>query len=444
MYEDIEILRRILDQSVPQAYDPHPLATWNYLLKSPDNSNHVPNITVLDATNGVLTDTEKMKSNDAIWLNYDLDGKLDLNVANRNPRIEGVAAGHGEGFYLEGYGAVITLDLPFNPDQLLADNVKPAPKPLSPWDRVRKEIRGEKSQPTNPSKEPPKTTVADILLRVLAENGHHFSLLAEDESITVAMTFRGARLTQQAAGACMSCHVQVDPHAMVCPNPQGRAVLQDANDLRAWSKYLTRTVRDGSADALNQPVPTEKPGTPVLRDPFNASVVDSNNNAARKLLAETANFKNLGDMRLKDQRLKEAAEAYRQAVDGYQRILESKNIATQSEDQKKDQKQLFSAATEAYSKLAQAYLAQGENDKAAQTLKDLTGKIQQPLSAAANTAANKPAPVVLPSKLIISAPKPLLDQVGSGRISFDAFKQGVRIQSLNFSPKNQEPAKNSN
>ena len=45
---------------------------------------------------------------------------------------------------------------------------------------------------------------------------------------------------------------------------------------------------------------------------------------------------------------------------------------------------------------------------------------------------NAPA---LPNKLIISASKRLLDQVGTGKISFEEFKKSVSVQYLDFSQK---------
>jgi hypothetical protein len=53
-------------------------------------------------------------------------------------------------------------------------------------------------------------------------------------------------------------------------------------------------------------------------------------------------------------------------------------------------------------------------------------------------AKEKPKAAALPSKLIISASKKLLAEVGAGKISFEDFTKGVSAEFVNF---NEKPAK---
>src|SRR5262249_50973134 len=73
-------------------------------------------------------------------------------------------------------------------------SAQPAPKPVSEWDRVRQEVRQEKPKP-EPAEAPRQPTVADVILKVLADNGHRFGELGANASITVAVTFRAAPRT---------------------------------------------------------------------------------------------------------------------------------------------------------------------------------------------------------------------------------------------------------
>ena len=101
------------------------------------------------------------------------------------------AAPHSEGVYLKDYGVVYTVTLTPPPNGML-----PGPTagvvtltPLSPWERTRKELRGEKieneGKPVSGS-----PSLSEVILKVLADNGKHFTRLAEGERITVVVTFR--------------------------------------------------------------------------------------------------------------------------------------------------------------------------------------------------------------------------------------------------------------
>src|SRR5262249_47680706 len=82
------------------------------------------------------------------------------------------------------------------------DSGKPGPKPLSQWERMRRELRGEKVDSPEDKSQRENANLADTVLRVLAENGRHFSSLPGNEVITVSMTLRPMQ-------ACAQCHSQL-------------------------------------------------------------------------------------------------------------------------------------------------------------------------------------------------------------------------------------------
>ena len=103
------------------------------------------------------------------------------------------AVGHAsvsEGIYLKGYGVVYAVTLPPGPHEEILVQAKPKMKPLSDWERIRKELHGEfldLSAEVGLARLP---SLTDTILHVLAENGRHFSRLGKDEKLTVAVTFR--------------------------------------------------------------------------------------------------------------------------------------------------------------------------------------------------------------------------------------------------------------
>jgi hypothetical protein len=280
------------------------------------------------------------------WLVLD----RSLSLAERLLDIEGV--------YLKGQGVVYTLTLP-PPPQPKADAPKAAPRPVSDWDRVRRELRNEKSEPEqkeHPRKEP---TLADTILQVLMDNGHHFAQLGENESLTVVVTFRGQ-----------------DPPAAAANTPKAGA---DPNS------------QEQAAPAAN----TNAAGDPAA--PSSAQ-----------------DYQLLGDLHLKQGRVDEAIRAYRQAV-----------------DQGRDPK----GQAAVLRKLAQALITLGKDAEAEQALEQAMAQVAKPAPThgrAAEPAATPRSP--LPAKLIITVPKKLLDQAADGKMPLEEFRKGTTVESIPGAP----------
>jgi tetratricopeptide (TPR) repeat protein len=100
-----------------------------------------------------------------------------------------------------GTGVLFTVTLPAASRDPRPDGTRPEPKPDTEWERTRNQLRGEKITPPD-SAEKKEPSVGERVLAVLAKNGHNFSQLPADESITVVLVFRpDARGNWPATGA---------------------------------------------------------------------------------------------------------------------------------------------------------------------------------------------------------------------------------------------------
>ncbi|HTU21599.1 MAG TPA: tetratricopeptide repeat protein [Gemmataceae bacterium] len=299
MYEDIEIFRRILDRKLA------PLR----------QQVHV----------GYL----QLSGSDSDWTARIEDSPSSL-----------------EGVYLKGHGVVYTATLPSLQPAEQAGKIDweielKIPRPGSEWESVRRQLRNEKEEPKKPeATKPPALT--DVLLKVLAENGHHFSQLGENESLTIVLTVRGAN-----------------------PSPTAR---------------------------------TSENETKEERFPLPAS-------------SKVRDLELLGDLHMKQEHYGQARDAFRQAMELKPGRDKTAALAR---------------------KLAQAYLLLGNIEEA-------RGALNQALALIKDAAdkKDKPAPRAKPSselpvKLIISAPKKLLDQVKEGKITFEEFLAKAHVETLRF------------
>ncbi len=434
MYEDIEIMRRILNRK---------LGTWPSLIALNQRcaACHVTIGVVFknigagkfvdvaqeqvekENNRQVFTDVERAPVD--FVTDFGSDGMPDLCVVRNSHNPDAHASlPHSlntEGVYLKGHGAVYTVTLPPPPRVARPQGKKPPAKPLSEWDRTRRQIRGDNEESqyfadleskqieawiSHFQDESPHLWLTESILKILAENGHHFSQLPENESLTVAVTFRDSgQLRGQAnqnanRGTLESWGAQDQP----LQTWQNQQPLQG---LDQWQ--------------IQQPAPTPGgdggvggPG-PIAGGGMGTSIRD---------------FELLGDLHLRQGKAREAIKTYQQAL----------NLNMEPKQ-----------AAQIYRKIAQADLAL-EDDAAAKKALEMAQQLlkQQAQAAGGNAAkqqtggnATKPqaaSPIV--SKLIISAPKRLLDQVAAGKVSFHDFEKQVALEYIGFSAskeKNNKP-----
>ncbi len=183
MYEDIEIMRRILGRNLQSLYlrvsttnvIPNPF-TSTY---SPPKPANIPGLFGLEYPASLQSP-------------YVLLGDPQTYILASPPYKEEVFSSL-EGVYLKGQGVVYTATLSSlqprakteagNSEKVVYDIVLRE----SEWDSIRRQVRKEKDEPKKPTENKPPL-LSDVLLKVLAENGHHFSQLGENESLTIVLT----------------------------------------------------------------------------------------------------------------------------------------------------------------------------------------------------------------------------------------------------------------
>ncbi len=377
MYEDIEVFRRILDGALLGA-----LAHGN-------SWKDVPNPFHRMIGSGTSTDRDPL----GYYLSGSTTASAGMSLGGHSFHI-GTGA---EGVYLKGYGAVFNIAVPWHFQKPVDDVNKPGENPSTQWDRVRSEMRGENVRAEPKHIESSGPSVADTVLKLLADNGRHFSQLTENEHLTVAVTLRPI-------AACTVCHDTNLPklgvtHGDPATDTLGRLLL---------SRY-TEAKQQAPVTPADQKEPASKDkGTEERR-------------------TEAANFYRLGELRQRQGRLDESIQAYERASHIYYHALNTDPNPTERD---------LAAAADVNGRLAQAYMLKGDKEKALDCLARQFVPNQAVLERPTNA---KPTPTpesrqALPAKLVISAPKRLLDQVGSGKVSFDEFKKGATVDYLNFAP----------
>ena len=296
-----------------------------------------------------------------------------------------------EGVYLPGRGVVYSLTVP-PVKGVLGTDAGPAAKEPSDWERARLELRGDQPAPPR-DKAPRRPALSESVLLLLAENGRHFKELAEGEQITVAITFRGSD--------CVQCHTASgggDPFRMGRGGLFSGKSAQQLGQL-GGSRYGTGT----TSPAASPRGQTLQGVTQAVRD---GSTV--------------------GDLHLRQGRYKEAAQAYEQAL--MLLLREVKSDKTEADVQR------LLAAVELARKESLALLALG--DKAgAERVRGMSLKFADAavkLAGSLKGGKAEKGSMPLPERLIVSAPKKLLEQAGTGKLSFAEFRKAAQVQHLRF------------
>jgi hypothetical protein len=162
--------------------------------------------------------------------------------------------------------------------------------------------------------------------------------------------------------------------------------------------------------------------------------IGSNSSPASQERLEARRQLLTGDLHLKQNNFPSAIAMYEKAWLAYSKLLDDPKAADA------DQQRVILEAVEALSKLGQCYAGQGDLERARKVQEELAQRAKKSGQSEGKTTTG--AASQLPAKLIVSASKKLLDQVGSGKMSFDEFKKAATVQYLDFTAKTEkEPAK---
>ncbi|MBV9122649.1 MAG: tetratricopeptide repeat protein [Planctomycetes bacterium] len=291
---------------------------------------------------------------------------------------------------------------------------------------MRREVRGEKPEPEKPGGRPDET-IADALLKLLAENGRHLTQLGENERVTVALTLVSGQ-------ACAQCHG---------PTMTGRGT-------EPWLLYLGNvgigqgqsglTVLDATGTVSTPPWAVRQP-VPVVGQP--AGLKDAEQKIAG-FKADAHKSALLGDLRAKDGQIDQAVEAYQKALAAYSAALETQRRASLDVTGLPSPRDVAVELEimELKTKLAQLYLAQGKTEQAQQAIQSLANSAQRTAQAEAlSKAGSGQGREPLPPRLVMSVSKKLLDQVGSGQSTFEEFRKAATVQYLKFDEPGPAPTK---
>ena len=373
MPEDVEILRRLLDGAFAEAYGV---------------SGRKPTTPLVQFRN------------------------IAAETYTPSPAGLGHPAPHTEGVYLKDYGVVYTTTLPstgFGP--LPASKAGAGDKaPPDDWDRIRKEIHGETPEPQG-NVVPGHRPMSEVILKVLADNGRHFTDLADGERITVAVTFRGAV-------NCTNCH----------QNPWGNG---GPGGLPMTFQYVPPGSPGTAGSAATQSPPGATDPNPVWNPPYTHTAIAPTREppTVPAWLTEVRNAVLLGDLHLKQGKLQEAIATYKNASDQLSKGLTSTAGNAPDEALSAAGVQELLTAVDVFNKMAAAYVQVGDSDAAGKALKEAADLAKRAESLTGAPASANPAPPQpLPGKLVVSASKKLLDDVGAGKMTFEAFCKAATVE----------------
>jgi hypothetical protein len=270
---------------------------------------------------------------------------------------------------------------------------------LTEWDRTRNDLRGVKETvPPQPSQTVERQAVckpgriAESLIGTLAKNGRHIRHLAGPESVTIVITLDGLY------------------------GPAGNTPVAFLNENWLIYENLPQGVRPSVAPLPANAQPTaQPPGAEPKPSPFTAEEV--------KQL-------NLGDLHMRQNNPKIAAEAYRGALARFP--AGEVKVPAPSSSPEPIGEEFRKAITDARRKLAMAILATATSPA------DLDAG-RKVLDLAANTkvtfvgSASSPKPTVsVPAKLILSVKKADLDQ--ADKLSAAEFRKLVTVETVGLPP----------
>jgi hypothetical protein len=412
MYEDIEIMRRILNKQV----GPVRVSVEDPTTSSWDNGTNRWDAFTVPGTQlqryspyGLPSggfDTPTVDPS-GVWLVP--HGSTTIQYAQLADTYSSSFADHGayrrllkggsnfEGAYLKGHGVVYTGSVPaanvagLEPPprslhlvslcsschdaasirKLVEPAAEPAREEPTQWEKVRREVRGVKDEP---APKPPERVqrqdictpgaLAELILETLAQNGYNFRALPAAEGISVIVTVPG--VTAPASDAAK--RKEKGEASTAVRTAKQLLDLADLHTKQGKSDEAAKTLADAIKRLADQPL-SYSPDTPY--DAVAKEVLE-----AKQLLRSA--YSKQAQLLLYAGRIKEAREALDKAENASLVVNgQEKPVVTPSADK---------------------------------------------------------GPPALPAKLVVTVSKKLLDEVHAGKIDLPAFKKGAEVEAIGFPP----------
>jgi hypothetical protein len=251
MYEDVEIMRRILNRDLA-AYQQAVCSTCHAPVRMPHGSSDGWKFLTSDYYPRALG---PMTGGTTVGA---MVGAMTGGTTAPAAHVSGVS--EMEGTYLKDYGVVFNVSMPAFLETKKSEPAPPPAKAVNDWERMRQSLRGEKPDKAGvPAEQAPD--LADLILKDLADNGRNFSKLGANENLTVIVTFRQT----------------TDPHSSIVPGFSDRRTLF----------------------------------TGMKPDPFKGQT----HPGAIGPSSGAGDFELLGDLQVKQGRIQEAIQAYQKALE---------------------------------------------------------------------------------------------------------------------------------
>lgn len=292
---------------------------------------------------------------------------------------------------------------------------------LSNWERVRNDLLGQKSKQRSKRSSP--DSISETVVKALANNGKHLSELQDSESVTVAITL----VTFERA--CATCHSM---------NANAGMDMRGGSDMMSGGMGMSSKKRKSSSNStfggsaspggMSPGISSSggggigaPPGSPGGRGLSPSGTLNSSSVKSTISLAE---------LHLKHGRFESALRSLSEAST----LLQKERLKTKLTNRKGIDLALQSV--QVFGMMAQTNLKMGniknavELMAAAKTLAESASNAAKELS----TNSNPPEKAAMPlaPRLIITASKKSLTEVGTGKITLDEFRKQIQIQYLDF------------
>lgn len=420
LYEEIEILRRLFDRGVSRL----PLLAGDsvHMNQFPYNLTGITGSIAFDGKSGVVAGLPGGMGSVRLW---------DSSTGRSLGTFPSSQAHDWQGFYLPGQGVVYSVTLPQHGQPVVGGPAKPEPVPLSEWERVRKELRGEKVE-AEKSRNQQNLSIADVVLKALAQNGHHLSQVPETEKITVAITLVQAPAQGKApmtGGMMFGGGSAPMMSGFGAGNISGGAgyISSSGSSSSGLPSHFSSSSGGGSYSSSGGQSSGNSSGgmsSSIYGSSsggMSSSIYGSSSTPAiGQRVNEVQKQILLGDLHMTQSQFQQALAAYQAAKEACRN--DPANALSGRQWMDLDMK------------LVQVLFVLGKKEEAVKYLDDLISMVKSTAKPVGSGQSGNPSPgqIPLPDKLIISVPRKLLDQVGTGKMSFEDFRKAASVEYLSF------------